>query len=223
MAYKPLSQACAELVAAKNKLDAKHGIQALPMTFISQVLPFANAKRINHHFGEAATMLSPNQIIGCNWRGHKMPDDPEGTMLRLDTLTQRDPGHREAATVIKVGPFPLYLADQGKCRVRLYQHYQRPMNVRISQALPYPAAESLTLLRGPLNQWWLRCTDREALRGYRLNTEDIAFPEITVPLLKTYGVAVKWVWQFNDPVYLRIRRDSYGSNHAQPREAIDVS
>jgi hypothetical protein len=167
-----------------------------PSMFVEAALPFCD---IAHSMvGETLEAVDPFLVVGGTYNDYLGDEEPDLAKIeRLDRAAEDfylgRPGCN-VARYCKVGDLPLYVACEGKNRVLMYRRANRPVKAMITRR-PYPGADDLLLhLIKPHNIYALRCLspdymDRfEQSHGKRRSISLLPFPDLAVPLLKSYGV-----------------------------------
>jgi hypothetical protein len=101
--------------------------------FLLAVLPFC-VSEFQYQEGEVLHVPS-NQVLGGNYRYYPDTAVPESAIETLDYLDSKasDHGHNEQARYIKIGDFPIYMAEEGKNRVDLYRKFNRSIKAFVTQ------------------------------------------------------------------------------------------
>ncbi|HEX8368498.1 MAG TPA: hypothetical protein VF604_08150 [Pyrinomonadaceae bacterium] len=191
-----LLEACRSLVLFKYNLDDQiHRLwknsnkrlwgaayySVAPWHFINPIFPF-----YSYDFEQEPTTeeLDPFQIVGGTYQSYKNENDgSEKVCDILNSGSFDDPGKYE-----KLGELPLYLAREGKNRVRLFQKHNRKVKAKIVHWTLSPPT-SLRLYRTLLSrQYLLSCADHRFI--HKEDTIILPFPDVTVPLYQAYGVQV---------------------------------
>ncbi len=179
-----LLSACRKVVTAKDEMDIKMGGCESPSTIAEVVAPFyfeeSNTK-------ESLIDIDPALVIGAPWRKYAEPEEAAAheIMDMLDANTERE---LNAAKYGRVGTLPLYFAKEGKNRASLYRAHQRNVKAFVKQYY-YPPPEMLQLEQNPLGgAWWLSTTDRLAISRWGGDRVPLLLPDLSVPLLRAYGV-----------------------------------
>jgi hypothetical protein len=166
---------------SKKQLWGAEYYSIAPWHFINPIFPF-----YSYDFEQEPTMeeLDPFQIIGGTYQSYKDENDGSEKVCdilnggSLDTLGKYE----------KFGDLPLYLAREGKNRVRLFQRHSRKVKAKVTRyTLPLPG--SLRLHRMFFNrEYFLSCTDSRFIHKAELIV--LPFPEVTVPIYQAYGAQV---------------------------------
>lgn len=135
-------------------------------------------------YTEAASVrdeVDPEMVIGCPWQGYSPPPDPESIMERLNLAKLGSP---ERARYGRVGNLPLFVAQEGKNRVQLFQRHRRSIHadVREIQLTYIPR-----VYRNCSGIWWLASWENEY--GERLLAA-IPFPALTIPMYRALGAQI---------------------------------
>ncbi len=162
--------------------------------FAQTVLPFCNP----FYSSRSATLrdVPSEQVLAGMYRNYSTKDSASATSIAdiMDKCSEND-GY-EAAHYIQIGHFPIYVASEGKNRVSLYRHLNRPIKALVFQS-EYPPAENLELIYfQPFGIPALRYIGKDTEISSRLTCEQklcdtalLPFGE-SVELLTAYGV--KW-------------------------------
>lgn len=110
--------------------------------FLEAVLPFSDTgfqpKRC------AVMSVDPNHVMAGCYRHPPVPDDPQDLMDALDQHSMSN--GLEVAQFVRVDPFDLYVACEGKNRVSLFREFKRNIVARVT-VNPYPLAADLQLVK----------------------------------------------------------------------------
>lgn len=198
-------RACREFVAFKDRLDAdarlgahlsslerlsryirclrvpdgRDWTAAAPTTFCSRALPFSMP-----HMSSTSTKLTefidPHLVVSGSYRGYTPPSDPNELMDWSDERALRDAyGDNEVPKYAQIGTLPLYVAIEGKNRVEVFKRHRAQMRAVVFSSA-FPAASELRII--PLRPFALFALAKEN------DIQVIPFPEVTVRILKAYGV-----------------------------------
>ncbi len=106
--------------------------------------------------------------------------NPNGVMDNSDALvTDNDKGHPELLRLSKIGSLPLYIASEGKNRVELFKKFRNSMKAMVTDT-DFPKPENLRICR--VRPWGIYSL------SYQNKTQVLPFWDVTVPLLRAYGV-----------------------------------
>lgn len=109
--------------------------------FIASVLPFCDFS----WSGVTSVDLVPSQnVLAGNYRGCNFPANPQKVCDRLNSYAVT--GHIDAAQYIKLDPFNVYVACEGKNRVDLYRKIDRPIKAILCKT-DYPKPHELEFIR----------------------------------------------------------------------------
>ena len=147
-----------------------------PFRFIQKVIPFWTLKNAGDF---EASFVDPNLVIGATYKKFEK--------ATVEKCLQINDDDSNVADYEKIGDLPLYVAIEGKNRVRLFQKYQVKIKARIRQ-IPFPPPNVLQLHRyWKTNNYFLSCSSDFYVQG-EMQRILLLYPKITVPLLKSYGV-----------------------------------
>lgn len=116
--------------------------------------------------------IPPHLVIGGRYKTYDPPADPDRLM--------RDLNASGSAIVCRMGTLPLYYAIEGKNRVELFKHHQRPVRATVRQ-IWFPSPGELVLQPDVfLHQAaWLD------------GGKALLFPEVTSAILRQHGLAAE--------------------------------
>lgn len=184
---------CCRLVEYKYFLDDKRkAINELEKKnyTTNSIPPFIFARRIIPFFilrySKAPEILyvDPNLVIGATVNKYS-----ENSIKKCNEINSDYSGSDAFNTVEyeRIGNLPLYIAYEGKNRVRLFQEHQIKIKARVNYTY-YPSPNELQLQKSMLNNdYYLSCSNEFFVQNEN-NTILLLYPEITVPLFKSYGV-----------------------------------
>lgn len=158
------------------------------------LLPFLSLNGAREEPGRAPLA----RVLGASWKW-KQPyrDSPEDVINFLTDERRAVPGTEECAELFLVEPLDLYVAHEGKNRVRFLRDAGLEFMPAAITTVPYPAPHRISLFRADVlhqSELWA------VLDGDCLTR--VSMPELTVPLLTAYGVAppARWPSDWPDPV-----------------------
>lgn len=146
---------------------------------------------------EAPGLAPVDRVLGLTstWRRRYQPARSEEEMVRYfadpDRARRED---KDCARLTRIEPFGLYVAHEGKNRVRFLRDQGATHMAALIDVTHYPAPARLRLYRaGALRAGgvWAVLDDRFL--------QPIDMPSLTVPLLQAYGVASPQNWPANEP------------------------
>ena len=192
-----LEKACRELVKFKYSLDDKreafnkengeeyfcrelHSI--VPSSFMYKVFPFNMSSQMK----EIVEWVDPFLVVGGTYQTYE--DDSSYVCDKI--IAEHSPAY-----YYKMGNLPLYLAVEGKNRVKLFQKHKRPIKAEISQ-LNMPNPKNLTLHETIFGKTILLSCDDSHYTSRKDSIFILPFPEIAVPIYTAYGVKFgkrKWL------------------------------
>lgn len=144
-----------------------------PGDFIKQVLPEVQWSTYKESDGVLRDVDS-SLVIGGTYERY---NSEAASFEDLDRINTRG----GQAEYTKVGSLPLYIAIEGKNRVRAFQHKEKPISA-LTSALCFPPADALELHE-------VVGSGIFAISGPTSNDPQILIlPSVTVPLLTSYGV-----------------------------------
>lgn len=161
--------------AARSKL-----ISINPIDYGHAVMPFWDTRIYDR---KPATKVNCFEVVGGNFMDYSKEDQSINQCIKLNdsaSKSLRQPSYH------KVGPFPLYMAGEGKHRVLLFRKHSIDIVADIKYK-KYPRAESLRIHKALWrNIYYISCNEKEfSETGKPIK---LAFPELTLPLLNEYGV-----------------------------------
>lgn len=160
-----------------------------PGAFMRSALPFCEIRWEEQEWIED---VDPFLVVGGTFNLYDREE--KGTELdeinRLNKLTKNDPKNKNASYFYKVGDLPLYIAQEGKNRVLMFQKHNKPITARIQQQ-KFPKPHELKIHNIlPFNLYALSCTNADFYTRSQKPKEPVAlpFPELVLPILENYGV-----------------------------------
>ncbi|WP_034950407.1 hypothetical protein [Erwinia oleae] len=174
----------------------------MPSCFVEAALPFSdNGKHVEPY---EIRLIRPQLVLSGSYNQYNRDfyqdiQDvfPDEVMNSLESAcfkyTNGIPDTETKYT--KIGRLPLYVAIEGKNRLELFKRYRKYMYARVSTVF-FPEPDELILIRlKPFNIWMLD------YRGQKLT---LPFSEITLPILREYGVCKEKIkWDFFSLLKLR--------------------
>lgn len=173
-----LEQACANLVRLKDSFDEfmreKVSLEghftdvwsAHPSDFVR--CAFLRMSAWQQVAPDRVEEIPPHLVIGGRYRNYDRPADPDRLMRELNASG--------SAIVCRLGTLPLYYAAEGKNRVEVFKHHQRPLRATVRQ-IWFPPPGKLIL------QPDLFLHQAVWLGGGKA----LLFPEVTEAILRQYG------------------------------------
>lgn len=164
--------------------------------FAQIVIPFCDP-----YFGtsSATEKVDPFRVLAGAYYKSPLLTHQKAAEL-ADILDSHAGGDQEAAHYVRLGPFDLYVASEGKNRVSVYRRIERKIFARVCQGT-YPSPHELMLRHvkpwsniaaleyiGTDPQIRKRPLPMQVLRHNQPNIVLLAYPE-SVELLEAYGVA----------------------------------
>lgn len=124
------------------------------------------------------TSVNPEHVIGCSWRKHAIPKEPEKLM---ELLNAPERGNQERATYLQIGELPYYLSHEGQNRVELFRRHKQLIYADIRQLAINRLPKLVRNLQG--DRW---------LATWELDTgavvyATIPFPSIAIPIYRLLG------------------------------------
>jgi hypothetical protein len=125
--------------------------------------------------------IDPSLVIGGMYYRNYSEDLSEDKLEQLNERVRESSSGPEHATYLQLGALPLYIADEGKNRVRAFLKAQKPISA-FTTPIPLPSAGALIL--------------HEISRSSAVTIANVStggswqlpLPAVTVPLLESYGV-----------------------------------
>lgn len=151
-----------------------------PVDYGKAVFPFWDDKISNK-----SNALSVNcyEVVGGNFQNYTNEDQ---SITACNKLNSSAAGGFGAPSYHKVGNFPIYFAWEGKNRVSLFRKHALNITSDVKYTV-YPIAKSLKIHKCYFRKiYFVSCSDKSIYGSNK--TIQIAFPELTVPLLRAYGV-----------------------------------
>lgn len=180
-------------------------------------LPFLNFDSNEH----GPALVPVDRILGTSWRWRRLysKDVRVDEMVTYFTdLARADPKDKDCARLTLVEPFGLYVAHEGKNRVRFLRNAGSEMMAAMVWVQPYPAADRIRLYRSKIlgqDVTWAVLDGRQACQ--------LRLPEVTVPLLLAYGIDPVERWPDHWPDPLRVARAlEDASGHLCRRTSADI-
>lgn len=124
------------------------------------------------------TSVNPEHVIGCSWRKHAIPKEPEKLM---ELLNAPERGNQERATYLQIGELPYYLSHEGQNRVELFRRHKRAISAEIRLLCIKSRPELVRSLQG---EHWLA---RWALDTGAIVYATVPFPSIALPMYRLLG------------------------------------
>jgi hypothetical protein len=205
----PLVDACRSFALFKDQLDEslteiddpfKFPFQRraiTPRIFLHDTLPFSDS--CDSYGTTAPDIIDPTLVISGqykNYAGQGKSYD-QATMDWSDKIVSDNFKYNsQAPTYTRVGTMPLYVALEGKNRVTLFKRHRRLIRAFITP-VAYPDPSDLTIVRiPPFGVYGLAYRDS--------NIKVMPYPEITLPLLRAYGVTrQEKVWSLRASLIVR--------------------
>lgn len=165
-----------------------------PRTYVDAILPFIKGVGYDYKTMKRAE-VDPHLVIGGHFQNHAQGtgQEEDNKIEWLNSLTDAYADHGDIngnlARYAQVANLPLYVAVEGKNRVDLYRRRGKAIKAMITK-WDYPKAEHLTLHCSlPFRAYYLRCHDERFLANAIFSEyEVLAYPEISLPILRQYGV-----------------------------------
>lgn len=170
-------------------------IAIAPATFVWYALPFSY-HCYDGSSPEPPELISVNScyVVGSTYKYYfNESNDIESIVNFLDKETAKSQFSICAAYYFRVGKLPLYIANEGKNRVLIYQQAYRQIMAWVMQ-FNFPAPKDLFFHRiAPFGLFAISCRQRittlhksnEVLNG---GLYILPFHQLVLPLLKAYGV-----------------------------------
>lgn len=134
--------------------------------------------------GERETkLIDPRYVIGVDWRGHQLTEEPFALM---DRLNDWDGGFNHA-TVAQMSDVPIYVSYEGKNRVSLFRRYGREVRAKVTYRSTQPSLEVGTDRSGT---YWLAAWQDGSGSSRRVERA-IPYPSVSLPVYKLAGIEVE--------------------------------
>lgn len=161
-------------------LDCTHGYRSISqhtvaIAYFDLMLPgidYESCGRIG------AKSVNPEHVIGCSWRRHPVPKEPEKLMEHLNAPL---PENKNRAIYLQIGDLPYYLSDEGQNRVELFRRHKRAISAEIRLLCIKSRPELVRSLQG---EHWLA---RWALDTGAIVYATVPFPSIALPMYRLLG------------------------------------
>jgi hypothetical protein len=174
-----------------------------PWHFVRRVLPAAVYE--GYHSADLVLQdIDPSLVIGGMYYRNYSEDLSEDKLEQLNERVRESSSGPEHATYLQLGALPLYIADEGKNRVRAFLKARKPISA-FTTSIPLPSAGALILHE-------ISRSSAVTIANFSTGGSwQLPLPAVTVPLLESYGV--EWGPRFLlDATYTRElerqRRDS---------------
>lgn len=222
MSDTPLLDSCRAFALFKNQLDksltesddpyeCSYERRAItPSKFLHDTLPFSDA-HYNYDTMSRET-IDPTLVISGQYRNY--PDRGEYNDQTIMDWSNRIVSDNfkyssQAPRYARVGTMPLYVALEGKNRVTLFKRHQYQMQAFVTP-VAYPDPSDLTIVRiSPFGIYGLAHRDS--------NIRVLPYPEITLPLLRAYGVTrQEKIWSLRASLIIRKIKKNIRSSRMIP-------
>lgn len=217
----PLIDVCRSFVLFKDQLDEslteiddpfKFPFQRRainPREFLHDTLPFSDS--CDSYGTTAPDIIDPTLVISGqyqNYAGQGKSYD-QTIMDWSDKIVSDNFKYTQAPTYARVGTMPLYVALEGKNRVTLFKRHRRLIRAFITP-VAYPDPSDLTIVRiSPFGVYGLAYRDS--------NIKVMPYPEITLPLLRAYGVTrQEKAWSLRASLIVRKMKKNIRSSRMIP-------
>ncbi len=160
--------------ALKQKCFVTNSIPA--HRFAANVIPFWTLKAKSN---PQILFVNPTFVIGATINTYENNCAAQCTNINNNFY--------ESSDYEKIGALPLYIAIEGKNRVRLFQQHQIDIRARVVQ-IGYPSHGELQLHKYVLSDNYALSCSNDLFIHQDNHTVLLLYPEITVPLFESYGV-----------------------------------
>jgi hypothetical protein len=163
---------------SENSADvARYALR--PSAFVKRVLP--GARIGTYRSGDVALQyVDPSLVIGGTY-SRRWPETLAAAELDQINESTVECGAQYEAVCSRIGALPLYVAFEGKNRVRAFLHARKDMAAFVYTGI-FPGADALELHEVEGSATF--AVSSKASRGLRV----LILPSVTVPLLTSYGV-----------------------------------
>ncbi len=127
--------------------------------------------------------IDPEQVIGCSWQNHSVPDNP---LEIIEKLNSAPPGDSNRAIYIQIEDLPWFIADEGQNRVELFRRHKQPINANIKKLT---ITKHPVIMRNTAGDRWLATWPNEL--GVTI-IATVPFPSISLPIYRTLGVEIQF-------------------------------
>jgi hypothetical protein len=194
-----LIEECRKVVALKRRLDNEIQERVdsgcipsdrIPITdyavthpedFLEKLLPFWEPETWNRSSDIEVkdARVDPNQIVSGTYRNYSEDVTPD----YLNGINQASLLNENKPIYYKVGDLPLYMAKEGKNRVKIFAEHNVEIFCQVI-CKPYPAPDLLLIHETYLQNgvYFVSCKDYEG------GLVQVVYPEVILPLLRAYGV-----------------------------------
>ncbi|MGK2237272.1 MAG: hypothetical protein ACI85L_002437 [Pseudomonadota bacterium] len=165
-----------ELISCRGSYAATH-----PHDFLLKLLPFWRGD-IQQRIEDST--VDSRQILSGTYRCY---GDIEVTADYLNRINEASRSGYDKPSYHKVGELPLYVAWEGKNRVKIFSATNTEIVCKL-KLTSYPASDSLLIHKAYFskNVYFVSCND--STFATRTEMVQVAHPEVVIPLLKAYGV-----------------------------------
>jgi hypothetical protein len=126
-------------------------------------------------------LIDPEYVIGCSWRGHLPPANPDEIMQKLNSATRRD---NERAKYVQIEDLPLHIALEGQNRVELFRRHGQ--NIKADVRKLYITRRPV-IVRDSSGKYWLATWPNE--HG-DLQLATVPFPTLSMPMYRLLGIEI---------------------------------
>jgi len=188
-----LEKFCRAFVAHKYHLDdegeakAKKNSENLysakaytinPIHFIYNTILFWNSEPIGE---EVLMKVNPGLVIGGTYDSYT--DDSAAQCYRINADKSK------VAEYWQIGNLPLFVASEGKNRVRLFQRHNLMIKAKV-QKMSFPPPDSLQLHQSLFKDEYLFSCSDDKFTDRKAEMVRSLYPEIMLPLFGAYGVRI---------------------------------
>lgn len=195
---------CRDVVAYKTFIDRAvyyramlsrvplhaHRVSVCPFIYAKCVFPFFN---VDHQRDMGIQAVPSDAVIGSTYKYYE-----PASRSKLELLNVSSPSGLSRAWYYQIGTLPIYFAYEGKNRVQAYQAHNLEIVCNLwASSYPDPKSLSLHAIKGRPGQYVLHCCDPFFV-GNDLNIAPLCFPDVSIPVLKAYGVRMGETYSLNE-------------------------
>ncbi len=180
---------CLKIVDFKIELDEELQQLSHKKGYFPSIDPVSYGKAIFPFWDDdisarrSAIPIDCYEVVGGNFQDYTNHDKSVKACKQLNASAS---GGFGAPSYHKVGTFPIYFAWEGKNRVSLFRKHGLDIIADVKDTT-YPMANTLKIHRCFFRKlYFLSCSDKSF--NAKNKKHQIAFPELTIPLLEAYGV-----------------------------------
>ncbi|QQD72308.1 hypothetical protein [Acidithiobacillus ferrivorans] len=172
---------------SKMKRQGFH-VAIRPSHYISCILPFSKPHCSLNDMQPA--FADPYLTIRGNFQIYSQHGTKEelAEIERLNNITasyvmNNNQPHYDLARYCTIDGFPFFIPLEGKNRVDLFRRHSQSIHAMVT-ATEYPRPHELCIIKTqPFSLYYLHHKNKQGV-----NVEPLAFPSVSIPILKCYGV-----------------------------------